>query len=116
VRKVSTAELLEIVQTGGTVSRQKEGYEQLVEQIRCLLTAQADISAQHHDCLISAVKGLTNALAEFKGGDIDTKPLEALVAKASAPHERTAYSFTVERNSRGLLTGMTATPAARTLN
>ena len=123
-RKLSASELLEIVQQGGKVSREQgssvasEGFTQLMDQMKSLVNSHQQAAEQQRQLMTQVMTRLTEALKDFKGGEVDLKPLESLVAKLTETQhvEKPTYQFHVERNSRGFMTGMTAKPSTPTIN
>jgi len=118
MRKVSQHELLKLVQSGAELSTEDdaprviEGFTDLVTQTKSLVSAHKASAEKQNEVLAVVMDRLSTALEQFRGGDVDLKPLEGLLAeiKAIKQVERPVYQFNVQRNHRGLLTGMTASP------
>lgn len=115
-KELSPSELLEIVQQGGKVSREHEpsvvpeGFTQLMDQLKEVISSHRKSIQQQNELSIQAVKQLTEALNNFHGDKVDLKPIESLVKQLMSLNsvEKPEYHFGVERNGRGMLTGITA--------
>ena len=118
MRKVNPEELIRMLSEGAEVSRDDdkpkviEGFDELINQFGIMAAAQEEAAVSQRQLLAAVMERLSEALEQFKGGTVDLKPLESLVRQIEASHqiERPRYDFQVQRNSRGLLTGMTASP------
>lgn len=120
-KKKSAAELLEIIKEGGSVLSKENRSEEVlnvVEELRKLITIQQSQMAEQQATMNKLIADLTQAIKNFKGGEVDLKPLETLIDKLVAVSviEKPAYRFDVERNSRGFITTMTAKPSTPTIN
>ena len=123
VRSISAAELLEIMGDGGTVERDNapelaDVFKDVLSQLQSLIDTQRNQVEEQQALNREALLQVASALNNFKGGAANMAPLERLLAKMTAVQNtpRPSYVFDVERNSRGLLTGMTAKPATPVLN
>ena len=123
VRSISAAELLEIMGDGGTVERDNapemaDVFKDVLSQLQSLIDTQRSQVEEQQALNRDALLQVASALSNFKGGTVDVRPLERLLAKMTTVQDtpRPSYTFDVERNSRGLLTGMTAKPATPVLN
>ena len=123
VRSISAAELLEIMGDGGTVERDNapelaDVFKDVLSQLQSLIDTQRNQVEEQQALNREALFQVANALNNFKGGTVDVRPLERLLAKMTAVQDapRPSYVFDVERNSRGLLMGITAKPATPVLN
>jgi len=124
MRKVNPEELIRMLSEGAEVSHEDdkpkviEGFDGLVNHLEAMVKAQKESADSQRELLTAVMGRLSEALEQFKGGTVDLKPLESLVRQIESSHqvERPRYDFQVQRNSRGLLTGMTANPAKPTIN
>jgi len=123
-RKISAAELLEILQRGGTITRDQEPtvilecFSRLMNQMRELVNNHQKMMEQRNETMQGVLQKLTVALTNFDGGTVDIEPLRLLVSQMKSAMEckKTEYQFHVERNSRGFITGMVAKPINSIVN
>jgi len=123
-RKLSIKELTKLLDGGASIEAPDdqplmiEGLEDVLNQLRAITEAQQQSVQDQSVAIATALNQLTEALANFKGGTVDMRPLEKLVTamKTPPPVERPNYQFNVQRNTRGFITGMTVAPQDPTIN
>lgn len=117
MRKVSTAELLEMVQGGATVKKQDRPIEVagLVEELRKASEAQRETAEMQAGALKAAIEKIA-VLMQGKAVDMDRfEEIMRGVAEAMRPQQRPDYEFRVSRDVNGRIASFTA-EAKRKLN
>lgn len=132
-RKITPAELMELVNGGATIEREDPkpievtGLDRIVAQISALAEqhrAHVETLVERHRAEIAAQQQiLTDAVEKIAGAatGVDFTPVKAVLSrienntKQVPPIARPAYEFKVERNARGLISSISAKPENPTL-
>ena len=112
MRKMSSEELIAILKDGGKIKREDqpmviEGFKELVSQMAKVIEQQQEDSKKQREFFQKAVEQLVQAI-DNKQKDISN--METLLTTQTP---RPAYEFDIERDPRGYLKSITATPKTR---
>lgn len=90
------------------------GMVQLLNQVQQLIDINQAIANKNNTDLVNAVKSLTQAVEKKQFKPQDIKPLVDKIndfkIELPQPPKPVSYTFNIQRNSRGMMTGVTAKP------
>jgi len=112
---LTQAELQSLLASGATVERNNvqisvAGMVQMLRHMGSMVETNKAIASKTNDAMVEAVNKLTHAVKEKSFKPQDLKPLIDSLLNNNKPGKPIAYDFNIERNSRGVMTKVSATP------
>lgn len=104
---ISMDDLRALAAGGAKVNR--EPREVVVGGLDSIIVQLKAIAEKRDNEMLRAIEGLAAAMSE-KGEDREETDLAPLIAAIATPKCRPTYHFKIERNDRGLISAVTATP------
>lgn len=116
-KPLTNEELMELIAEGAVIKQTKddtekqtgEKFDQIVGQLQAIAESNQAIVAEHQSQMSMMLDKLSSALKEAK---VDYEPVFNIIKemKLMENSERPSYEFKVNRNNRGLIDTVEATP------